>query len=300
MTGNPPHDHIHDQVFPRVDQKYPLRQLWSSVRIQAAVREAYTREPLQLAAPSLDHSARLLQIAQVVMSRVGAKTWQSYASHFAAFVCFCVDEGLELLRASHYAGLLWSQFLAAKGSIQVRTAQPYFSAIISGHDLLGNPKPCVGDNTLLAAFRRGWERLQRSTVPASVLVLAFSAGDAWHLYEQLAVVPVGSELALPLLFVVLSFCLLLRPDSLLSVTWTYDRPSNLVTDNLAAFTITRSAPSGPLCFSSRCTFPNHIFMVPRDRRRNQLPIDSLAMPTDTTWSKSAVASRSTPAIPASA
>ncbi|EFJ44631.1 hypothetical protein VOLCADRAFT_106294 [Volvox carteri f. nagariensis] len=32
----------------------------------------------------------------------------------------------------------------------------------------------------------------------------------------------------------------------------YDWPSNLVTDNLA----------GPLCFSNRCTFPNHIFMVP--------------------------------------
>ncbi|EFJ42352.1 hypothetical protein VOLCADRAFT_97556 [Volvox carteri f. nagariensis] len=174
---------------------------------------------LQLAAPSLDHSACLLQIAQVVMSRVGAKTWQSYASHFAAFVRFCVEESLEFLPASHYAGLLWGQFLAAKGSIQVRTAQPYFSAIISVHDLLGYPKPCAGDNTLLAAFRRGWERLQHSTVPASVLVLAFSAGDAWHLYEQLAVVPVGSELALPLLFVVLSFCLLLRPDSLLSVTW---------------------------------------------------------------------------------
>ncbi|EFJ42074.1 hypothetical protein VOLCADRAFT_97804 [Volvox carteri f. nagariensis] len=162
---------------------------------------------------------RRQQIAQVVMSRVGARTWQSYASHFAAFVCFCVGEGLEFLLASHYAGLLWGQFLAAKGSIQVRRAQPYFSAIISVHDLLGYPKPCAGDNTLLAAFHRGWECLQHSTVPASALVLAFSAGDAWHLYEQLAVVPVGSELALPLLFVVLSFCLLLRPDSLLSVTW---------------------------------------------------------------------------------
>ncbi|EFJ50369.1 hypothetical protein VOLCADRAFT_88909 [Volvox carteri f. nagariensis] len=144
---------------------------------------------LQLVAPSLDHSARPLQIAQVVMSRVGAKPWQSYASHFAAFVRFYVEEGLEFLPASHYAGLLWGQFLAAKGSIQAHTAQPYFSAINSVHDLLGYPKPCAGDSTLLAALSRGWERLQRSMAPASTLLLAFSAGDAWRLYEQLAVVP---------------------------------------------------------------------------------------------------------------
>ncbi|GLI65090.1 hypothetical protein VaNZ11_008527, partial [Volvox africanus] len=176
-------------------------------------------EHLQAAAPGRDHSLRLEQIATVIMARIGTKTWQSYASHFSAFVRFCIGEGVDFLPASRYTGLLWAQFLAARGTVQARTAQPYFSAVNTVHDLLGFPKPCDGDNVLLSAFRRGWERLQVSLTPPSALVLAFSAIDAWSLYERLPSVPVASDLFIPLLFVVLSFCLFLRPDSLLSVVW---------------------------------------------------------------------------------
>ncbi|GLI68486.1 hypothetical protein VaNZ11_012830 [Volvox africanus] len=49
---------------------------------------------LQSGAAGLDHSARLQQIAQVVMARVGASTWRSYGSHFAAFCAFLCDGGL--------------------------------------------------------------------------------------------------------------------------------------------------------------------------------------------------------------
>ncbi|EFJ44408.1 hypothetical protein VOLCADRAFT_106387 [Volvox carteri f. nagariensis] len=100
---------------------------------------AVERVGVQSLAPGQDHSARLVQIAQVVMSRVGAKMWRSYESLFASFVRFCVVEGLEFLPASHYAGLLWVQFLAAKGTVQARTAQPHFSAVNTVHDLLGFP-----------------------------------------------------------------------------------------------------------------------------------------------------------------
>ncbi|GLI60524.1 hypothetical protein VaNZ11_002531 [Volvox africanus] len=174
---------------------------------------------LQSGAAGLDHSARLQQIVQVVMARVGANTWRSYGSHFAAFVRFCVMEGLEFLPASFYAGLLWGQFLPAKGTVQAHTAQPYFSAVNTIHDLLGYPKPCAGDNTLVVAFRKGWERLQVSLSPTSSLVLAFSVESAWVLYEALPLISVSSPVFLPLLFVVLGFCLFLRPDCLLSVCW---------------------------------------------------------------------------------
>ena len=141
---------------------------------------------LQSAAPGQDHAARLAQIAQVVLARVGARTWHSYASHFASFVRFCVSEGLEFMPGSQYAGLLWAQSLAARGTVQARTAQPCFSAVNTVHELLGFPKPCCGDNLLLAAFRKGWERLQVSITPAATLVLAFRASDVWRLYDVFA------------------------------------------------------------------------------------------------------------------
>ena len=174
---------------------------------------------LQSAAPGQDHAARLAQIAQVVLARVGARTWHSYASHFASFVRFCVSEGLEFMPGSQYAGLLWAQSLAARGTVQARTAQPYFSAVNTVHELLGFPKPCCGDNLLLAAFRKGWERLQVSITPAATLVLAFRASDVWRLYDVLPTVGAASELFVPLLFVLLGFCVFLRPVSLLSVQW---------------------------------------------------------------------------------
>ncbi|GLI59322.1 hypothetical protein VaNZ11_001178 [Volvox africanus] len=79
--------------------------------------------------------------------------------------------------------------------------------------------PPPRDKVLLVAFRRGWEHLQVTLAPSSALVLAFSAESVWCLYERLPHVSVDSHLFCPLLFVVLGFCLFLRPDALLSVTW---------------------------------------------------------------------------------
>ncbi|GLI70838.1 hypothetical protein VaNZ11_015851 [Volvox africanus] len=73
----------------------------------------------------------------------------------------------------------------------------YFSAVNTVHDLLGFPKPCDGDNVLLSAFRRGWERLQVLLTPSSTLVLAFSTLDVWALYKRLLLVPVSSDLFIP-------------------------------------------------------------------------------------------------------
>ncbi|GIL44415.1 hypothetical protein Vafri_1889, partial [Volvox africanus] len=140
---------------------------------------------LQGLAPDHRFSRRLDEIAKVILARVGPKSWRAYASHFAAFVRFCVAEELEFLPALPYTGLLWAQYLAARGTVQASSAQPYFSAINTIHELLGFPKPCTGDNPLFVAFRRGWERMQVSVLPRVSLNLAFSAGDLWSLCEAL-------------------------------------------------------------------------------------------------------------------
>lgn len=176
-------------------------------------------EHLQASVPGADLGPRWASIVQVILARVGEKTWRSYASHFAAFVRFCVEEGLEFLPASQATGLLWAQYLASKGTVQARSVQPYFSAVNTVHDLLGFPKPCTSENPLFAAYRKGWERLQVSLLPGRALVLAFPAEAAWRLYQCLPTVSSGSVFFVPLLFVVLSFCTFLRPDSLLSVQW---------------------------------------------------------------------------------
>ncbi|GIM03366.1 hypothetical protein Vretimale_8123, partial [Volvox reticuliferus] len=191
---------------------------WGQAQAPVLVRSLVV-EHLRGLAPNPQVERRLEDIAGVILARVGPKTWKAYASHFAAFVRFCVSEELEFLPAAPYTGVLWAQHLAAKGTVQARTAQPYFSAVNTVHELLGLPKPCTNDNLMFAAFRRGWERLQVSLLTRPSLVLAFSAGDLLSLCDTLSGLPLSAVCFVPVLFVVLGFCTFLRPDSLLSVVW---------------------------------------------------------------------------------
>ena len=165
----------------------------------------------------VDLEDRLSYVARVLAARVGEKTWRQYGSIFAQFVRFCIAEDLEFLPASQSTGLLWAQYLAAKGTVKATTAQPYFSAINTVHDLLQLPKPCEG-NSVLTSFRRGWERMQVDLRAGPQLVLAFDAQVVWQLYEALPSA-FTLEVLQPLLFTVLSFVLFLRPDSMLSIAW---------------------------------------------------------------------------------
>ena len=180
-----------------------------------AVVVSHLRADLSGSSASLD--ARLDDIAQMVCARVSASSWCSYSSHITQFVRFCDAEDLPYLPATQLTGVMWAQHLAAKGTVRASTAQPYFSAINTLHELLSYPKPCGADNPLLANFCKGWERLQVSLEPAKTLVLAFAADMVWQLYLQLPSVS-GSPLT-ELLFVVLGFLTFLRPASLLSVDW---------------------------------------------------------------------------------
>ncbi|GIL82147.1 hypothetical protein Vretifemale_11014, partial [Volvox reticuliferus] len=98
---------------------------WGQAQAPVLVRSLVV-EHLRELAPNPQVERRLEDIAGVILARVGPKTWKAYASHFAAFVRFCVSEELEFLPAAPYTGVLWAQHLAAKGTVQARTAQPYF------------------------------------------------------------------------------------------------------------------------------------------------------------------------------
>lgn len=158
----------------------------------------------------------LLEIARTMAARLSPASWRSYGSIFARFVRFCVERDLDFLPALPSTGLLWAQFLASGGSVQASTAQPYFSSVNTIHELLGFSKPCA-DNAPLASFRKGWLRLQvRVDSPVS-RVLAFPAISALAVYNALPSFSGDWFKLRAALFVVLSFCLVLRPDSLLSV-----------------------------------------------------------------------------------
>jgi hypothetical protein len=165
------------------------------------------------------HDARLLDIARIMASRISAKTWRQYASVFCQFVRFCLEEHLSFLPADQLAGLLWAQALASKGTVQAATAQPYFSAINTVHELMGFPKPCAEDNFRLQAFRKGWRRLQAASVLGPERSLAFPAHSVFRLYELLPSLFHNPLLLREALFVVLNFLTFLRPDSLLSVAF---------------------------------------------------------------------------------
>jgi hypothetical protein len=154
-------------------------------------------------------------LAVVISASLSAATWRAYRSHLSKFFAFCAERDLSFLPASPSTVLLYAGHLASEGSIQATTAQPYFSAINTYHDLLGFPKPAV-DFPPLHRFRVGWQRLQQPVGPAAPLQLAMRASSAVALARHLS-----AEMSLPrlrpLLFVVLGFLTMLRPDSLLSV-----------------------------------------------------------------------------------
>jgi hypothetical protein len=144
-------------------------------------------------------------------------SWQPYSSIFGMFVRFCLRRELEFLPASRLTAVMWAQHLSEKGSVKASTAQPYFSAVNTVHHMLGFDRPCV-DNALLTSFRKGWERRQVSLQPAPALAgLALPAALAYRFYAALP----GAQLQVlrELLFCFLSFLLVLRPASMLSVQW---------------------------------------------------------------------------------
>lgn len=84
--------------------------------------------------------------------------------------------------------------------------------------MLGYDRPCM-DYPLLTSFRKGWERQQVPLAPAAAMSgLALPASMAFNLYTALPalVAPVALR---PVLFSFLSYLLILRPASLLSVQW---------------------------------------------------------------------------------
>lgn len=157
-------------------------------------------------------------LAATMAARLSPASWQTYGSSFGAFVRFCVARQLAFLPATQLTGLLWAQHLAASGTVQASTAQPYFSAVNTVHDMLGLPRPCA-DNPMLTSFRRGWEREQQPIAPLpAVAGLALPPRLAFSLYTALPSLSAPAALR-PVLFCCLCYCLMLRPASLLSVQW---------------------------------------------------------------------------------
>ncbi len=155
----------------------------------------------------------------MIVAKVGPRSWKSYGSVFTAFVRFCIAEGVDFLPASQSTGLMWAQYLAAKGTVQARTAQPYFSAVNTIHYMLGFDRPCTEQNHWFAAFRDGWQRVQVRLGPGRQLNLAFPAGGVWRVLEWLLALGPADPAFVAGIYVVLNFCTFLRPDSLLSVGW---------------------------------------------------------------------------------
>ena len=156
--------------------------------------------------------------AEVMAARLGPSSWQPYSSIFGMFVRFCLGINASFLPATPLTGLRWAQHLAAQGTVKAGTSQPYFSAVNTVHAMLGHPRPCA-DNPLLASFRKGWARQQVPVEPAPpVAGLALPARMAFAFYTVLPSLTAPAALR-PVLFSLLSYLLILRPASLLSVRW---------------------------------------------------------------------------------
>lgn len=158
----------------------------------------------------------LREVASVMAARLSPASWAAYGSHISKFVRFCTGRGLPFLPATKLTGLLYARFLAAEGTVKAATAQPYFSAVNTLHELFGFEKPC-SDNPQLTSFRKGWARMQVQLTAVSELVLAFPADRVKVLYDLLPSLSFDAVRLRQVLFVVLAFCLILRPHSLLSV-----------------------------------------------------------------------------------
>jgi hypothetical protein len=157
-------------------------------------------------------------LAAVMAASLAPASWQSYSSMFGLFVRFCISSNVSFLPATRLTGVLWGQHLAEKGTVKASTAQPYFSVVNTIHQLVGHPKPCAA-NPALTAFRKGWERQQQPLVVEPALAgLALPPRLAYALYLALPSCNTVATLR-PVLFSVLSYVLILRPASLLSVVW---------------------------------------------------------------------------------
>lgn len=158
-------------------------------------------------------TASVVPLAGVIASSLAPSTWRTYSSHLLKFITFCAERDLSFLPAGPDTVLLYAYHLAQSGTVQARTAQPYFSCINTYHEMLGHPKPAA-DYPPFARFRTGWQRLQRPLVEQAPLQLAMRAASALHLARALPTCASVYDLR-ALLFVVMLFSTMLRPDSLL-------------------------------------------------------------------------------------
>lgn len=147
--------------------------------------------------------------------RLAPGTWATYAPAFTRFVRFCAAQQLCPLPATQQSVLAYAHYLAHEGQLQAATAQPYFSAINTLHELTGHVKPAVGTN--LADFRAGWQRQQTviRPLPSDTQTRAMPAGVAACVLRRLPHLHDVTLLRASLFFV-LAFITMLRPDSLLS------------------------------------------------------------------------------------
>jgi hypothetical protein len=198
-------------------QRYTVAQQQAAPPVFVTVLQDFLVEQYRLEGWQADVAA-CAALAAVMAASLAPASWQSYSSMFGLFVRFCISSNVSFLPATPLTGLLWAQHLAEKGTVKASTAQPYFSVVNTIHQLLGHPKPCAA-NPALTAFRKGWERQQQPLVVEPALAgLALPPRLAYALY--LARPSCSTVAALrPVLFSVLSYVLILRPASLLSVVW---------------------------------------------------------------------------------
>jgi hypothetical protein len=150
-------------------------------------------------------------------------TLTSYTSAWNQFHTFCRARGLASLPATPETVALYIAHLYDKGTIQPSSAAPYLSAINTAHCSLGHAPPA--DCELVRQARMGWRRLTHAEPGAQrVRTLPLPASIALRALRETAAVPmVGDPRALalqmrPLLFVALSFAILLRAGSGVSLT----------------------------------------------------------------------------------
>lgn len=176
-------------------------------------------------------------VAAVIAGSLSNSSLRSYSSQLTKFISFCTDRDFCFLPASHETVLLYAYHLAEAGTVQASTAQPYFSAINTFHEFFGHPKPAA-DYAPLQRFRQGWQRLQQPLAPAAPLQLAMRASTALSLALCLSGSLTLQHLR-PLLFSVILFATMLRPDSLLSVVNAKLTVANSGTTYLWAYQPTR-------------------------------------------------------------
>lgn len=100
------------------------------------------------------------RVVSFLVSSLQPGTWRSYEAKLRIFFEYCRDAGVAPVPAAPEVIHDFACFLMARGTIQASTAQPYFLAVNTLHDLFGFLGP-TRDDPLLRRLRRGWQNSQR-------------------------------------------------------------------------------------------------------------------------------------------